>query len=77
MALAERQVLDVAALAAERLALGALIDGHQLAALLGISERTVRDKSTAGRWPCTYLPGVKGRRFTAADVEAIKAGGIK
>lgn len=72
----ERQALDLAAIAAERLAHGALIDGHQLAALLGINERTVRRKVLARRWPSTYLPGVKGARFTREDVDAILTGGI-
>lgn len=72
----ERQALDLAAIASERLALGALIDGHQLAALLNISERTVREKAAARLWPCTYVRGVAGRRFSRQDVDAILAGGI-
>lgn len=74
---AERQALDLATLASERLAAGALIDKHQLAALLDVDERTVRRQVAARRWPCTYLPGTSALRFSRADVDAILTGGIK
>jgi excisionase family DNA binding protein len=47
------------------------LSAAEVAALFGVSVRTVRRRIADETWPSTRVPGTRARRFSPADVEAI------
>lgn len=69
---AER-VAALAATATIKLKAGAAITAAELAALVGVDERTAHRQAREGRYPSQQPTGPGGaRRFSPSDVEAIR-----
>lgn len=68
------RIAQLAAGACIKLEAGASITAAELAALVGIDERTVHRQAREGRYPSQQPTGPGGaRRFSVADVDAIRA----
>ena len=67
------RVAQLAGAATVKLAAGAAITAAELAALVGLDERTVHRQAREGRYPSQQPTGPGGaRRFSPEDVAAIR-----